>query len=309
MKNLILQANVRQKIDHRVDRLLRDLGNPQPPLKMEDVLHLLRLDLRYYRSDDPGLARETLHQLTMAGKQVLARPMLLLEAIRKLSVKALYAPDRKRIIIDETVPALKHRWLKAHEVIHSILDWHDPVNYGDDDLTVKQSCREKVEAEANYGAGQLLFMRDRFNAEVLDSALDVANIRNLAKLFGNTHSSTLWRMVETAGRERPIVGVIHYHPHPRFASAKFDPANPCRHFIQSDAFLARFGQISEHEVYALLQGYCGPAKGGLLGSDVAVLTDDNGEEHEFSFETFGLTHECITLGMHLRKRPLVVSLS
>jgi hypothetical protein len=306
MKNLILQPHVRQKIDARVDRLLRDIDNPEPPLRVEEVLELLRLDLAYYRSDDPGFINETIHRLTMAGKQVLARPTLLLDALKKFSVKALYSPDRKRILIDETVPKAKHRWLQGHEVIHDVLDWHEPVHYGDNELTVKQSCLDKVEAEANYGAGQLLFLRQRFAVEALDSPPSVELVRNLAKTFGNTHASTLWRLIEATGRTRPMVGVIHYHPHPRFVSDKFDPANPCRHFIQSDAFSAQFSEVSQHNVYDLLRGYCGPRKGGLLGEATAILTDDNGDEHEFSFETFGFYHECLTLGVHLRKRAVVV---
>ncbi|MFA5263338.1 MAG: hypothetical protein WC378_05890 [Opitutaceae bacterium] len=306
MKNLVLQPHVRRKIDERVDRLLRDLGHPEPPLRLEEVRALMRLDLRFYRSDDPDLVKETIHRLTMAGKQILARPTLLGEALRKCSVSALYSLDRKRIVIDQTVPKLKHRWLETHEIVHDLLEWHEAANYGDNEITVKQSCRDKIEAEANYGAGQLLFLRKRLAAEVDGSAVSVALVRQLAQTFGNTHASTLWRVVETAGQDRPLVGVIHYHPHPRFTSSKFDPANPCRHFIQSDAFLRQFAQVSEHDIYALLAGYCAPRRGGPLGESTAILTDDNGEEHEFAFETFGFGHECLTLGMHLRKRAVSV---
>ncbi|MDA0814048.1 MAG: hypothetical protein O3C21_16860 [Verrucomicrobia bacterium] len=35
---------------------------------------------------------------------------------------------------------------------------------------MKQACLDKGEAEANYGAGQLLFPRERFTAEALSSA-------------------------------------------------------------------------------------------------------------------------------------------
>ena len=51
MKNLILQPAIRQKIDRRVDKILRDLGNPEPPLRLEDVRELLRLDLGYYQTE------------------------------------------------------------------------------------------------------------------------------------------------------------------------------------------------------------------------------------------------------------------
>lgn len=309
MKNLVLQPHVRRKIDERVDRLLHDLAHPEPPLRLDDVRELLRLDLQFYRSDDPGLIAETLHRLTMAGKQVLARPALLGDALRKFSLSALYSLDRKRIVIDATVPQLKHRWLETHEILHDVLEWHEAAHYGDNEITVKQSCQDKVEAEANYGAGQLLFLRERFVAEVAASPLSVAFVRQLAKTYGNTHASTLWRVVETAGHDRPLIGVIHYHPHPRFASSKFDPANPCRHFIQSDAFLREFGGVTEHDIFKLLAGYCAPRRGGPLGESTAILTDDNGDEHEFAFETFSFTHECLTLGMHIRKRAVAVAVS
>lgn len=34
-----------------------------------------------------------------------------------------------------------------------------------------------------------------------------------------------------------------------------------------------------------------------------MLVDDNGDRHEFSFETFNFRHECLTLAVHLRKMP------
>jgi hypothetical protein len=81
-------------------------------LRLEE---LLRLDLRYYYSDDNGIVDETIHRL-----------------------------------------------------------WHEPALRGDNELTMKQSCLDKVEAEANYGAGQLLFLRQRFIEEALGSAPSVA---------------------------------------------------------------------------------------------------------------------------------------
>jgi hypothetical protein len=308
MKNLILQPHIRKKIDARVDKILRDLGNPEPPLRLEEVRELLRLDLGYYQSDDDGILNETIHRLTMAGKQLIARPTLLFDALRKFSIKALYNPDRKRILIDETMPKAKHRWAQGHEIIHDVLDWHEPAMRGDSELTMKQSCLDKVEAEANYGAGQLLFLRERFIHEALASPPSVQLVKALHKSYGNTNASTLWRLVETAGVERPLLGVMHYHPHPRFQSEKFDPANPCRHFIRSDAFAAQFSFVSEQNVFALISEYITPRKGGPLGDATAILADDNGTEHEFSFETFSFVHECLTLGVHIRKRPLLVGI-
>ena len=306
MKNLLLQPAVRQKIDRRVDKILRDLGNPEPPLRLEEVRELLRLHVSFYQTDSDGLMQRAIHNLVMAGKQILARPSILLDVVRKRGIKALVVPDRKRILIDETLHKAKHRWVEGHETIHTILEWHEPVLHGDNEVTMKQSCLDKVEAEANYGSGQLLFVRERFAAEALDSAPSVELVKGLAKSFKNTHASTLWRLVETAGRERPMLGVMHYHPAPRFASDKNDPANPCRHFIRSDAFAAMFSATTELAVFEHISRYIQPKKGGPVGSDIVILTDENGADHEFAFETFNFGRECLTLSVHRRKRPTSV---
>lgn len=47
MKSLILAPHVREKIDARVDRLLDDIGRPEPPLQIEVVRDQLKIDLGY----------------------------------------------------------------------------------------------------------------------------------------------------------------------------------------------------------------------------------------------------------------------
>ena len=64
--------------------------------------------------------------------------------------------------------------------------------------------------------------------------------------------------------------------------------------------------MGEIDIYNLLSTYCKSSKAGPLGEALAILQDDNGDEHEFAFETFGFYYECLTLGIHRRKRPLVV---
>ena len=73
------------------------LDHPEPPLRLEDVRELLKLDRVFYTADDPGVMRETISRIRIAGIQVFERPMLIIDAIRKSSLKALYLPDRKRI--------------------------------------------------------------------------------------------------------------------------------------------------------------------------------------------------------------------
>lgn len=94
MRNRFLDPRTPGDIDKQVAKILRGLGNPEPPLELDDVFELLNLDLQYYSSQDDGALREFVSRAVIAGKQIAHRPMLLLQAVRKWDLKALYVPDR-----------------------------------------------------------------------------------------------------------------------------------------------------------------------------------------------------------------------
>ena len=98
------------------------------------------------------------NRIRIAGIQVYRRPTLLLDAIRKASLQALYLPDRKRILLDGRLPEKKHRWHEAHEIGHSLIPWHEEVMLGDNSY-LSQDCHEQVEAEANFAAARRLARR------------------------------------------------------------------------------------------------------------------------------------------------------
>lgn len=306
--NRALSEKTARDIDQRVARVLRGLGNPEPPLCLEDVRELLHLDLEFYTADDPGVIREAIDRIRVAGIQVSKRPTIIYDAIKKFSLQALYLPDRKRILIDGSLPLLKHRWNEGHEIGHSIIPWHREMMLGDNAHTVSRDCREQVEAEANYAAGRLLFLRDRFIEEARSLEPSIETIRILGKRFGNTISTTLHRVVES-GFDLPLVGMISQHPYWSQQEDEFDPLNPCRHFIQSPAFRLRFGKTKELDVFSKVARDCGAQRGGPLGYDVLVLHDDDGGRHDFLFETFYNRYEALTLGKYLRPARIAISAS
>ena len=169
MKNSYLDSKTSNDIDKRITKILNDLDNPEPPLRLEIVRELLRLDFAFYSSSNTGAINETIHRLKVAGKQVIDRPALLIDAIRKWDLKALWVPDRKRILIDSELPSAKQRWGEAHEIGHSILPWHEAVMHGDWKRTLSLACEQQVESEANYAAGRLLFLQDVFRGRLNDS--------------------------------------------------------------------------------------------------------------------------------------------
>ncbi|KUM52213.1 ImmA/IrrE family metallo-endopeptidase [Rheinheimera sp. EpRS3] len=307
MKNLILSNKTAQDISRRVDRVLKDLGNPEPPIRLEDVRELLKLDLRYYTADDPSLVDEVVSKIKVATIQIYRRPTLLLEAIKKLSLKALYIPDRKRILLDSTLPKLKHRWNQAHEIGHSLIPWHESIMHGDNEQTLSHHCHELVEAEANFAAGRMIFLGDRFEEEALSMRANFDSLTQLKKTYGNTYSTTLYRFVESFGESTPVIGMISCHPHISRRPVDFNPRSPSKHYIQSSAFKHKFGHITDVNVFGALEEFCMNRSGGIIGTSDLVLTDRNGEDHRFMFETFYNSYDALTLGVYLNKESIVVA--
>jgi hypothetical protein len=242
------------------------------------------------------LLQETISRLQIGAKQVLARPSLLIEALRKFQLKALWVPDRRRILIDKDVPVIKHRWVEAHEVTHSVLPWHQQALLGDTEHTLALHAQEQLEAEANYGAGRLLFLGDQFKNECRDLPLGFNAVASMAKRYRNTLASTLWRYVENVGETAPIVGLVSVHPNTPIPH----DAPLIRYFIRSAAFVTRFPAVQENEVFQLVRTYCGARRRGPLGEGMVALVNDRGETETFRFETFFNGYDALTLGICVR---------
>lgn len=298
MRNQLLDTKTAESIDKQVRKILRDLGNPRPPLRMEHVLALLSLDRQYYSATNTSWLQEKVHKLKIAGKQILLRPTILLDVVRQVDLKALIFLDQKRILIDEELPKPKIRWTEAHEVTHSILPWHHEFLIGDSAITLSPTCHEMLENEANYGAGRLLFLQEHFAQEALSVRRELKSVQDLAKRYGNTITSTLWRFIEHL--EVPAFGLVSGHP------ARVGPAEPVRYFIRSKSFTDKFSQITEAGLMRMVRSYCGPQGGGPLGYATYPLTDDSNLRHEFQLETFFNRYEALTLGVYCREIPFSI---
>lgn len=307
MYNLLLRPRTAADIDAQVEKVLRGLGRPEPPLDLLSVRELLMLDREFYSSNDTGWLREKASRLKVAGKQILQRPTLLVEAVRKFDLKALYLPDRRRILLDSDLPKKKHRWNEAHEIAHSIIPWHADTMLGDDAHTPTPECHEQIEAEANFAAGRLLFLGERFVETARTLSPSLAAIQNLHQHFGNTLTTTLWRYVEQAFPEKAVIGIISPHPHLRWRKRDFSPDKPCRYCIGSPLFQRQFGQMDPKMLWRIICSYCGAQRGGVLGETEAVLVDLNGTEQRFHFETFYNSYEALTFAIHLGPRAEIVT--
>ncbi|MBY5731510.1 ImmA/IrrE family metallo-endopeptidase [Rhizobium leguminosarum] len=303
MRNILLSRGTASDIERQVNKVLRGLGNPEPPLPLEDVRALLSLDRRYYSTTDDSFLRETISKLTVAGAQIMKRPGLLLDAVRKFDLRALYLPDRKRILLDSAQPDAKQRWNEAHEIGHSILPWHEDLMLGDHEQTLTPVCHNQIEAEANYAAGQLLFLQSRFGDAANDTTPGLDAVRALKAAFGNTYTTTFWRFIEDSHKDVPMIGLIGPHPHfPIGSQAEF------RHIIESPAYKAMFESLPADRLVQAIRTYCQYRKRGPLGAGEVNVVDKRGEVHVFLFETFSNTYDCLTMGTYQRRYSRVVGL-
>jgi hypothetical protein len=71
--------------------------------------------------------------------------------------------------------------------------------------------------------------------------------------------------------------------------------------------LEQFSSITEADTFDMVRNYCSWNKRGPLGEKELVLTDDNGEDHVFRFETFSNTHDVLTLITYMQPHSTVVA--
>ncbi len=308
MKNRSVGRYEAEDISAQVRKILKGVGNPEPPLDLREVRELLRLDRQYYSSRDNSAAQEFISRLKIAGKQLFERPTLVWDVIKKAQLSALWVPDRKRILIDEETPELKKRWAETHETGHSIIPWHQEFLFGDSEQSLNPACHEKLENEANFAASGLLFMLNRFSQEANDSPVEFSSVKKLSKKFGNTMTSTLWRFVEHTHSTRPLIGIVSVAPN-RIDPDSFDPLHPCRYCIESAEFKRQFSGVSEQELFNKISAYCRVTRPGPLGQQAVILSDDNGGEHIFIFDSFWNGYDLLTLGVQLESRKPLVSVS
>ena len=120
-------------IEASIRRLLRDLGNPKPPLRLEDVRALQKLDLIYYSKSDLNLLDEMAHRVTLAGSRITTTARRMYDVVTKAGLKALIVPEHRQIYIDEEVVDKKRRFIQAHEITHDLLPWHRSLLLGDNE--------------------------------------------------------------------------------------------------------------------------------------------------------------------------------
>jgi Zn-dependent peptidase ImmA (M78 family) len=294
VRNLFLDDHTTADINGRIDRIHKDL-RLRDRIDLASVRDLLRLDLGYYKSDDPQLAAEVVHSLKIGAKRIVDAPRMLLETVKKFDLRALLLWKPRRIFIDENLHDIKKRWSEGHEIAHSLLPWHEEYLLGDDQSTLSPACHERIEAEANYACGRLLFPAKIFTDLSASSTPSMAHVSALSKQFGNSITTTLWRYVENSSGLK--FGIISQHPHYRN-----EDEPDVKYLILSRQMFVEFPALTEQALFDAMKTYCTRRRGGPLGIGLSVATNANGEKVTFHMDSFANTHQVLTLGWHANER-------
>jgi hypothetical protein len=193
--------------------MLEDLRSGREMGRLTD--RLLRAAGAYDRfptpvSDIVAAAELSEPEQSLLADQVFANaPRHIREAVApfRRKIRALLDRKAREIHLD---PAIDHDGQRAfkrlHEVTHDICPWQQQLAHADDDLTLSWATHALFEREANQGAAELLFQRDRFRDAAADYAIGTAPIVELAERFGSSLHAAFRRYVET--HRAPLAGLV-----------------------------------------------------------------------------------------------------
>jgi hypothetical protein len=283
--------STRREIDKIVETILKEAGLGDPPIQIGVILEHLKLNRQFYSLDDPNLLQRIAHRLQIGKRKIV-------NIVReKIRLAAVWLPDEKRILIDESQPKQKQLWASFHDTIHSVLPWHRDFFLGDTAQSLEHDYQDMLESEANYGASGLMFGGKVFTAQALDTTPCWQSIEQLIKVHQKSYVTTFRRYVEHS-HDRALAGLVST---PWWMEKPEDQITRCRHFIQSPRFRKEFPQVSADHLLQLVNRKTRPRKWGIAGEFTTALESNRGESREFFVEAFFSRHYLLTLFVDIKK--------
>jgi hypothetical protein len=144
--------------------------------------------------------------------------------------------EERALFVDRRQSEPRRRFTEAHEAVHLLCPWHAAVLRVDTAAELFGPLARGIEAEANFGAGQLIFQGGSFHAESLEGEHSLRTPFALAGRFGASHHAAAHHYVE--GHPEPVALLVAG----RWPGA--DGALPVWRSIESASFLKRFGRLA-----------------------------------------------------------------
>ncbi len=129
-----------------------------------------------------------------------------LEPIEQLPTRLAIAPkpllgalwfEERTVYVDASQSAPRRRFTEAHELIHALCPWHEPVLRLDTEDELFRPVRAAIEAEANAGAGMLIFQGRDLARRAGAEPPSLGRALELAAAYGAAAHATLHHLAET----------------------------------------------------------------------------------------------------------------
>lgn len=210
-------------------------------------------------------------------------------------VMGLFHASEGLVFLDQTLMAVKKRFVRLHEAGHGFLPWQRPMYalVEDCDKALDERAASLFDREANVFAAEVLFQLDRFRDVAEGHAFSIFTPVKLARTFDASIYACVRQYVAKNHRACAVV-VLNM---PELVEGHGFRVT-LRRAIQSESFTASFGlhdwkafYTPDDDIGALvpLNGYRSSRKRSL------VLVDRNGDRHECVAEAFTQTHQVFVL--------------
>jgi hypothetical protein len=141
--------------------------------------------------------------------------------------------EERTIFVEQGQAAPRRRFTEAHELAHALCPWHEAALREDTEDELFRATRDALEAEANLGAGLLIFQRADFAEQSAAAPASIATALALAGRYGASRHAAVHHYVQT-----------HPAPLALLVAGRFprrDGTLPVWRGVESPAFLARHG--------------------------------------------------------------------
>lgn len=193
------------------------------------------------------------------------------------------------VYVDPKIHPNKRNFVTYHEVSHKILEWQRVIYTEDDTGTLSPECHNIFEAEANFGAAELLFQCERFEELARDYNISVASTLELANRFEASAHATMRRFVER--NLRPCMVLV-------LKPTSFEHESGLKSYVvcysvASKPFWTKFGDPFSARFINPGNRLCEIVNTGFSGQ--ILINDLNGKQHECNVDLFDNGHHTFAL--------------
>lgn len=189
---------------------------------------------------------EALHPV--AGIRAVEALPALPERIRTPGRKLLGALwfEERSIFLDQGQSAARSRFTEAHELVHALCPWHVAVLREDTGDELFKATAERIEAEANLGAGMLLFQGRHFAERASEEPPSLSTPLALAREYGASVHAAAHQYVATHAAAIALLVVGRF--------PRRDGSLPVWRGVESARYRERFSRVAAIVPRGVLSG-------------------------------------------------------